>query len=98
MPIEGGFVRQGAFRVVLALAVVGVALLAAGCGKKSSSVTPLPSATCGPIQYKRHAKPDKVIASDSPLKGANRSLPAERSKPVSLRLAQHWVKAVAPKI
>jgi branched-chain amino acid transport system substrate-binding protein len=91
-------VRQGAFRVVLALVVVGVALLAAGCGKKSSSVTALPSSTCGPIQYKGEGKPDKIIASDFPLKGANRALTTEMGKAVAFILSQHDWKAGDVKI
>jgi branched-chain amino acid transport system substrate-binding protein len=71
---------------------------AAGCGKKKSSVSALPSSSCGPIQYEGSGKPDKIIASDLPLQGANRSLTTEMASAVAFILKQHDWKAGKLKI
>ncbi|HEX7526136.1 MAG TPA: hypothetical protein VF327_07490, partial [Gaiellaceae bacterium] len=57
--------------LVLVGAAVMVAAVAAGYSgsarSATSSVTPLPSSSCGPVVYKGSGTPDFIIPSDLPL-------------------------------
>ena len=78
---------------------VGIVLLAAlaasglATSKSRSSVTPLPSSSCGKLQYKGSGSPDKIIVSDLPLLGANRALTTEMARAVVFMLGQSGWKA-----
>ncbi|MDX6514520.1 MAG: branched-chain amino acid transport system substrate-binding protein [Gaiellaceae bacterium] len=85
------------------VALVAVAVLAAipatSLGKSArAGATPLPSSACGPLQYKGSGSPDKIIASDLPLQGANRALTTEMASAVQFILSQHGWKAGKYKI
>ena len=79
---------------VLGLVLLG-ALAASGLAtsKSRSSVTPLPSSSCGKLQYGGSGSPDKIIASDLPLQGANRALTTEMARAVTYMLSQSGWKA-----
>ena len=87
------------------LALVGaaavVAAVAAGyssSARSASSVTPLPSSSCGPVVYKGSGKPDFIIASDLPLQGAIRHQTVQISRAIIWELAQKGWKAGSLKI
>jgi branched-chain amino acid transport system substrate-binding protein len=79
---------------VLGLVLLG-ALAASGLATSHSrtSVTPLPSSSCGKLQYQGSGSPDKIIVSDLPLQGANRALTTEMSRAVVYMLQQSGWKA-----
>ena len=76
--------------VTLALVALAVGGLASA---GSRSVTPLPSSSCGKLQYGGSGSPDKIIASDLPLQGANRALTTEMARAVVYMLKQQGWKA-----
>ena len=66
--------RRFAVGTVLTVALVGAAaLLLSGVASGKSSVTPLPSSSCGQIFYQGGGSPDYIIATDLPLQGAGRA-------------------------
>ncbi len=66
----------------------------AGIAKVSRvSATPLPSSSCGPLQYKGSGSPQFIIASDLPLQGSSRSQTVELSKAEAFILGQQGWKA-----
>ena len=78
----------------LVLALVGAAVVVAavaagysGSARSATSVTPLPSSSCGPVVYKGSGKPDFIIASDLPLQGAIRHQTVQISRVVIWELA-----------
>ena len=90
------------FLLVLAgAAVVAVAVSAGYSGtarSARSSVTPLPSSSCGPVVYKGSGTPDFIIASDLPLQGAIRHQTVQISRAEIWALAQAGWKAGSYKI
>jgi branched-chain amino acid transport system substrate-binding protein len=86
----------------LALSIVALALVAAGCGGKSKSgggnkgggnAKALSAAACAPIYFEGSGSADYLIASDLPLQGANRPLTTEMVKAIKFILKQHNFKA-----
>jgi branched-chain amino acid transport system substrate-binding protein len=67
-------VKKKAFlaAIPLAAAVVALAVVSGAVGS-SSSVSTLPSSSCGPVFYKGSGSPHFLIASDLPLQGAGRA-------------------------
>ena len=88
--------------LALAGAAVVVAAVAAGYSgsarSATSSVTPLPSSSCGPVVYKGSGSPDFIIASDLPLQGAIRNQTVEISRAMIWALAEKGWKAGSYKI
>ena len=87
------------------LALVGaaavVAAVAAGYSSSASatsSITPLPSSSCGPVIYKGSGTPDYIVASDLPLQGAIRHQTVQISRAILWELAQKGYKAGTLKI
>jgi len=87
------FVALGATIVVAALAA-GYS----GSARSASSVTPLPSSSCGPVVYKGSGTPDYIVASDLPLQGAIRHQTLQISRAVLWELQQKGWKAGSLKI
>ena len=56
-------------------------------------MTPLPSSSCGKLQYGGSGSPQFIIASDLPLQGANRALTTEMNKAIAYMLGQQGWKA-----
>jgi branched-chain amino acid transport system substrate-binding protein len=77
---------------ICGLAVAIVAATAAGSPNRAS-VTPLPSSSCGKLQYKGKGSPKFIIASDLPLQGANRALTTEMARAIAFMLGQQGWKA-----
>ena len=71
----------------LLLAVTGVAT----AGK--SGVSPLPSSSCGPLQYGGKGSPQFLIASDLPLQGSGRTQTVEMTKAIAFEMKQLGFKA-----
>jgi branched-chain amino acid transport system substrate-binding protein len=87
------------------LALVGAAVVVAaiaagysGTARSASSVTALPSSSCGPIVYKGSGTPDYIIPSDLPLQGAIRHQTVQISRAMIWALAQQGWKAGPYKI
>jgi branched-chain amino acid transport system substrate-binding protein len=78
-------------------AAVVVAALAAGYSgsarSATSSVTPLPSSSCGPVVYKGSGSPDFIVASDLPLQGAIRAQTVQISRAIIWALQDKGWKA-----
>lgn len=77
-------------------AVVAIAAVFAGISgtaRSASTVTPLPSSSCGPIVYKGSGTPDFIIASDLPLQGAIRAQTIQISRAMIWALQQKGWKA-----
>jgi len=89
--------RTRALIAILAVIAVLAAIPAASLGK-SAGASPLPASACSPLQYKGSGSPDKIIASDLPLQGANRALTTEMAASVQFILSQHGWKAGKYKI
>ncbi len=87
------FVALGATIVVAALAA-GYS----GSARSASSVTPLPSSSCGPVVYKGSGSPDYIVASDLPLQGAIRHQTLQISRAILWELQQKGWKAGSLKI
>jgi branched-chain amino acid transport system substrate-binding protein len=85
---------------LLGAAVVVAAIAAgySGTARSASSVTPLPSSSCGPIVYKGSGTPDYIIPSDLPLQGAIRHQTVQISRAMIWALAQQGWKAGPYKI
>ncbi len=64
----------------------------------TSSVSPLPSSSCGPMVYKGSGTPDFIIPSDLPLQGAIRAQTVEISRAMIWALAEAGWKAGPYKI
>jgi branched-chain amino acid transport system substrate-binding protein len=83
-------------------AAVVVAAVAAGYSgsarSATSSVTPLPSSSCGPVVYKGSGSPDFIVASDLPLQGAIRAQTVQISRAILWALADKGWKAGKYKI
>ena len=77
--------------VLLAGAVWTVATGVTASAK--SGLSPLPSSSCGKLQYGGSGSPDVIIASDLPLQGANRALTTEMNKAIAYMLGQQGWKA-----
>ena len=82
------------------LALVGTAVVVAavtagytGSARSATSVTPLPSSSCGPVVYKGSGTPDFIIPSDLPLQGAIRHQTVEISRAMIWALAEKGWKA-----
>ncbi len=87
------------------LALVGVAVVVAvvaagysGSARSASSVTALPSSSCGPIVYKGSGSPDFIVASDLPLQGAIRAQTVQISRAMIWALQDKGWKAGQYKI
>jgi branched-chain amino acid transport system substrate-binding protein len=87
------------------LALVGAAIVVAaiaagysGSARSATSVTALPSSSCGPIVYKGSGAPDYIVASDLPLQGAIRHQTVQISRAMIWALAQQGWKAGSYKI
>jgi branched-chain amino acid transport system substrate-binding protein len=94
--------RERPFLGLLMAAVAVLALIATGCGSKSSkkkegggggNVTALPASSCQAIYYEGSGKPDYIIASDLPLQGSSRTQTIEMTKAIKFDLKQHNFKA-----
>jgi len=71
-----------------------LAIVATALGSSSrTGATPLPSSSCGKLQYGGSGSPDYLIASDLPLQGANRALTTEMNKAIAYMLGQQGWKA-----
>jgi branched-chain amino acid transport system substrate-binding protein len=83
-------------------AAVVVAALAAGYSgsarSATSSVTPLPSSSCGAVVYKGSGSPDFIVASDLPLQGAIRAQTVQISRAIIWALQDKGWKAGSYKI
>jgi len=77
---------------LLACAAAAVAATAFA-GSTKSSITPLPSSSCGKLQYGGSGSPQLIVASDLPLQGANRALTTEMNKAIAYMLGQQGWKA-----
>jgi branched-chain amino acid transport system substrate-binding protein len=79
--------------VALIAGCATIAVVAAtALGKPTkASVTPLPSSSCGKLQYGGKGSPKFIVASDLPLQGANRALTTEMTRAIRFMIAQsHW--------
>jgi branched-chain amino acid transport system substrate-binding protein len=81
-----------------AVAAAAVAAFTGGARSATSSVSPLPSSSCGPVVYKGSGSPDYIIASDLPLQGAIRRQTLQISRAVLWALADRGWKAGPYKI
>jgi branched-chain amino acid transport system substrate-binding protein len=92
--------RKFSLLALLGAAVVVAAIAAgySGSARSASSVTPLPSSSCGPIVYKGSGSPDYIIASDLPLQGAIRHQTVQISRAMIWALQQAGWKAGPYKI
>src|SRR6266436_8708035 len=97
--VGGGRVKKFLF-VALGATIVVAALAAgySGSARSASSVTPLPSSSCGPVVYKGSGTPDYIVASDLPLQGAIRHQTVQVSRAEIWALANAGWKAGSYKI
>ncbi|MBV8080064.1 MAG: branched-chain amino acid ABC transporter substrate-binding protein [Actinobacteria bacterium] len=79
--------------VLVAVGAFGLGATALASSSKQAGATPLPSSSCGKLQYSGSGSPDYIIASDLPLQGANRALTTEMAKAVAFILGQQGWKA-----
>ena len=78
----------------VAAAVAAVAAGYSGSARSAtSSVTPLPSSSCGPVVYKGSGSPDFIVASDLPLQGAIRAQTVQISRAIIWALQDKGWKA-----
>jgi branched-chain amino acid transport system substrate-binding protein len=75
---------------VAALVVVATAI---GGASRDAGVSPLPSSSCGKLQYGGSGSPQFIMASDLPLQGANRALTTQMDKAIAYLLGQQGWKA-----
>ena len=83
-------------RVLLGVLLAGAVSTVATSGLTASAksgLSPLPSSSCGKLQYGGSGSPDVIIASDLPLQGANRALTTEMNKAIAYMLGQQGWKA-----
>jgi branched-chain amino acid transport system substrate-binding protein len=80
---------------LVVVAGVAAALTAgySGTARSATSVTPLPSSSCGPVVYKGSGSPDYIVASDLPLQGAIRHQTVQISRAILWDLANRGWKA-----
>ena len=92
--------RKFSLPALLGAAVVVAAVAAgySGSARSASSVTALPSSSCGPIVYKGSGTPDFIVASDLPLQGAIRHQTVQISRAMIWALAQQGWKAGSYKV
>ncbi|MGZ4371117.1 MAG: branched-chain amino acid ABC transporter substrate-binding protein [Gaiellaceae bacterium] len=92
--------RKFSLLALLGAAVVVAAVAAGytGSARSATSVTALPSSSCGPIVYKGSGTPDFIIPSDLPLQGAIRHQTVQISRAMIWALAQQGWKAGPYKI
>ncbi len=92
--------RKVSVGVLLGATVAVAAVVAgyAGGARSATSVTPLPSSSCGPVIYKGSGSPDFIIASDLPLQGAIRHQTVQVSRAEIWALANAGWKAGSYKI
>ncbi len=81
-----------------AIVVAAVAAGYSGSARSATSVTALPSSSCGPVVYKGSGSPDFIIPSDLPLQGAIRHQTVQISRAMIWALAQQGWKAGPYKI
>ena len=68
-------------------AVAALALVAAGIATAGKAgITPLPSSSCGPVQYGGKGSPQFLIASDLPLQGSGRTQTIEMTKAIAFEM------------
>ncbi len=71
--------------LVAALATLALAATGAA-GPAAKGAKPLPSSSCGPIQYKGAGEPKYLVASDLPLQGSGRTQTIEMTKAIAFVL------------
>jgi branched-chain amino acid transport system substrate-binding protein len=81
-----------------AIVVAAVAAGYSGSARSATSVSPLPSSSCGPVVYKGSGSPDYIVPSDLPLQGAIRHQTVQISRAMLWALAQQGWKAGPYKI
>jgi branched-chain amino acid transport system substrate-binding protein len=81
-----------------AIVVAAVAAGSSGSARSATSVSPLPSSSCGPVVYKGSGSPDYIVPSDLPLQGAIRHQTVQISRAMIWALAQQGWKAGPYKI
>jgi branched-chain amino acid transport system substrate-binding protein len=81
-----------------AIVVAAVAAGYSGSARSATSVSPLPSSSCGPVVYKGSGSPDYIVPSDLPLQGAIRHQTVQISRAMIWALAQQGWKAGPYKI
>jgi branched-chain amino acid transport system substrate-binding protein len=88
-------VRKRLFAGVIACAgITALAVAATGIARVGQkSVTPLPSSSCGPVQYGGSGSPQYIVASDLPLQGSSRTQTIEMTKAIAFQLKQSGYKA-----
>ena len=92
--------RRFSLLALLGAAVVVAAVAAGytGSARSATSVTALPSSSCGPVVYKGSGSPDFIIPSDLPLQGAIRHQTVQISRAMIWALAEQGWKAGPYKI
>jgi branched-chain amino acid transport system substrate-binding protein len=93
--------RKVSLLALVGAVVVAVAVSAGYSGSArsaTSSVSPLPSSSCGPVVYKGSGSPDFIIPSDLPLQGAIRHQTVQISRAMIWALANAGWKAGSYKI
>jgi branched-chain amino acid transport system substrate-binding protein len=93
--------RKFSLLALVGAVVVAVAVSAGYSGSArsaTSSVSPLPSSSCGPVVYKGSGSPDFIIPSDLPLQGAIRHQTVQISRAMIWALANAGWKAGSYKI
>ena len=92
--------RKFSLLALVGAVVVAVAVSAgfSGSARSATSVSPLPSSSCGPVVYKGSGSPDFIIASDLPLQGAIRHQTVQVSRAELWALANAGWKAGSYKI
>jgi branched-chain amino acid transport system substrate-binding protein len=93
--------RKFSLLALVGMAVVVAAFAAGYSGSArsaTSSVTPLPSSSCGPVVYKGSGSPDFIVASDLPLQGAIRAQTVQISRAIIWALQDKGWKAGSYKI
>ena len=88
--------------LVLVVAAGVAAALAAGytgtARSATSSISPLPSSSCGPVVYKGSGSPDFIVASDLPAPGCDPEADRQISRAILWDLADRGWKAGSYKI
>jgi branched-chain amino acid transport system substrate-binding protein len=92
--------RKFSLSALVGAVAVAVAVGAgySGSARSATSVSPLPSSSCGPVVYKGSGTPDFIIPSDLPLQGAIRAQTVEISRAMIWALAEAGWKAGPYKI
>ncbi len=92
--------RKFSLLALVGAVAVAVAVSAgySGSARSATSVSPLPSSSCGPVVYKGSGSPDFIIPSDLPLQGAIRHQTVQISRAMIWALANAGWKAGPYKI